>query len=207
MMELKIATFGQDKDQGTVNVSAAAFGREFNEALVHQVIVAYQAGGRAGTRAQKTRAEVRGGGKKPWAQKGSGRARAGTSRSPLWRKGGVVFAAKPQDHSQKVNKQMYRGAMSSILSELIRQGRLTIVAAMEVAVPKTRELITQLKNLGLKEALLVTEDVTENLYLAARNIPNVDVRDVSHADPVSLINFSNVVMTVAAIKRFEELLT
>src|SRR3990167_1242087 len=159
MMELKIATFGQDKDQGTVNVSAAAFGREFNEALVHQVIVAYQAGGRAGTRAQKTRAEVRG-----------------------------------------------RGTMSSILSELIRQGRLTIVAAMEVAVPKTRELIMQLKNLGLKEALLVTEDVTENLYLAARNIPNVDVRDVSHADPVSLINFSNVVMTVAAIKRFEELL-
>src|SRR3990167_8795053 len=175
MMELKIAAFGQDKDQGTVNVSAAAFGREFNEALVHQVIVAYQAGGRAGTRAQKTRAEVRGGGKKPWAQKGSGRARAGTSRSPLWRKGGVVFAAKPQDHSQKVNKQMYRGAMCAILSELLRQGRLTVVENIEVAAPKTKALVSSLKSLGLKDALLVTEEVTENLYLAARNITCVDV--------------------------------
>lgn len=205
-MELKIASFSQEKPLGTVNVSATTFGRDFNEALVHQVVVAYQAAGRAGTRAQKTRAEVRGGGKKPWAQKGSGRARAGTSRSPVWRKGGVTFAARPQDHSQKVNKQMYRGAMCSILSELVRQGRLTVVDTIEITAPKTRDLIGSLKTLGLKEALLVTEDVTENLFLAARNIPYVDVRDVSHADPVSLINYSNVVMTVAALKKFEELL-
>lgn len=205
-MELKIAGFGQEKPLGTVDVSAATFGRDFNEALVHQVVVAYQAGGRAGTRAQKTRAEVSGGGKKPWAQKGSGRARAGTSRGPVWRKGGVTFAAKPQDHSQKVNKQMYRGAMCSILSELVRQGRLMVVDAIEITAPKTRELIASLRTLGLKEALLVTEDVTENLFLAARNIPYVDVRDVCHADPVSLINYANVVMTVAALKKFEELL-
>lgn len=205
-MELKIASFGQEKNLGTINVSATTFGRDFNEALVHQVVVAYQAAGRAGTRAQKTRAEVSGGGKKPWSQKGSGRARAGTSRSPLWRKGGIVFAARPQDHSQKVNKQMYRGAMCSILSELLRQGRLTVVDTIEVTAPKTKDLVATLKGLGLKEALLITEDVTENLYLAARNIPHVDVRDVCHADPVSLINFSNVVMTVAALKKIEELL-
>ncbi len=205
-MELKITSFGQDEALGTVNVSATTFGRDFNEALVHQVVVAYQAAGRAGTRGQKTRAEVRGGGKKPWAQKGSGRARAGTSRSPIWRKGGVVFAAKTQDHSQKVNKQMYRGAMCAILSELLRQGRLTVVENIEVAAPKTKALVSSLKSLGLKDALLVTEEVTENLYLAARNIPCVDVRDVGHVDPVSLINYSNVVMTVASLKKFEELL-
>ncbi|MBI5447712.1 MAG: 50S ribosomal protein L4 [Gammaproteobacteria bacterium] len=205
-MELKVASFGQEANLGTVNVSATTFGRDFNEALVHQVVVAYQAAGRAGTRAQKTRAQVSGGGKKPWSQKGSGRARAGSSRSPIWRKGGVVFAARPQDHSQKVNRQMYRGAMCSILSELLRQGRLTIVENIEIAAPKTKDLVSRLKGLGLTEVLMVTEDVTENLYLAARNIPHVDVRDVSHTDPVSLINYANVLITVAALKKIEELL-
>lgn len=205
-MELKVASFGQEQAVGTINVSATTFGRDFNEALVHQVVVAYQAAGRAGTTQQKTRAEVSGGGKKPWSQKGSGRARAGTSRGPIWRKGGVTFAARPQDHSQKVNKQMYRGAMCAILSELIRQNRLTVVEHIDVVAPKTRDLVATLKTLGLKQALLITEDVTENLYLAARNLASVDVRDVSSADPVSLINFESVVMTVSAVKKFEELL-
>lgn len=205
-MELNIASFGQEKSVGTVNVSETTFGRDFNEALVHQVVVAYQAAGRAGTRRQKNRKEVSGGGKKPWSQKGSGRARAGTSRGPIWRKGGVTFAARPQDHSQKVNKQMYRGAMCSILSELIRQNRLMVVENIDVSQPKTKLLLTSLRTHGCKEALLITEDVTENLYLAARNLASVDVRDASSADPVSLINFENVVMSVSALKKFEELL-
>src|SRR3990167_10151042 len=204
-MELNVAVLGKGA-KSSIKVSEMTFGREFNEALVHQVVVAYKAAARAGTKAQKTRAEVSGGGKKPWAQKGTGQARAGTSRSPLWRKGGVIFAARPRDYTQKVNKQMFRGAMCSILSELVRQNRLMVVEKINVNEPKTRELVGLLKNLGLKEALVVTDDISENLYLAARNISTVDICDVANTDPVSLINYSNVVMTVDTVKKFEDLL-
>lgn len=204
-MELALANKGSSKTN-SVEVSATTFGRDFNEALVHQVITAYMAGGRAGTRGQKTRAEVRGGGAKPWRQKGTGRARAGTIRSPLWRSGGKVFAATNQDHSQKVNKKMYRGAMQSILSELVRQGRLMIVENLEIKQPKTKELMTKLKDLGLQEALIVTGEWDSNLYLSARNVRNVDVRRAPDVDPVSLVKFEKVIMTVDAIRKFEEVL-
>ena len=189
---------------GTVEVSDATFGKEFNEALVHQVVTAYLAGGRQGTRAQKNRSDVRGGGKKPWRQKGTGRARAGTIRSPLWRSGGVTFAARPQDHSQKVNRKMYRAAMRSILSELVRQERLVAVEEITVDAPKTKQLVAKLGELGLEKVLIVTEEVDEKLYLAARNIPNVDVVDVAAADPVSLVAFDKVLVTVSALRKFEE---
>jgi len=189
---------------GTVEVSDATFGKEFNEALVHQVVTAYLAGGRQGTRAQKNRSDVRGGGKKPWRQKGTGRARAGTIRSPLWRSGGVTFAARPQDYTQKVNRKMYRAAMRAILSELVRQDRLVAVEEISVEAPKTRELVAKLNELGLEKVLIVTEEVDEKLYLAARNIPNVDVVDVAAADPVSLVAFDKVLVTVSALRKFEE---
>ncbi|SFQ17200.1 LSU ribosomal protein L4P [Geopseudomonas sagittaria] len=189
-----------------IEVSERTFGDEFNETLVHQAVVAYMAGGRQGTRAQKTRSEVRGGGKKPWRQKGSGRARAGTIRSPIWRSGGVTFAAKPQDHSQKLNKKMYRAAMRSILSELVRQDRLIVVEDFAVDAPKTKSLVGKLDGLGLSDVLIVTDGVDENLYLAARNLPHVDVRDVQGSDPVSLIAYDKVLVTVSAVKKFEELL-
>ncbi len=189
---------------GALEVSEVAFGREFNEPLVHQVVVAYMAAARAGTRAQKNRSAVSGGGKKPWKQKGSGRARAGTIRSPIWRKGGVTFAAQPQDYTQKVNKKMYRGAIQSILSELVRQERLIVVEEFAVEAPKTKELVGKLKDLNAKEALIVTDSVDENLFLASRNLHKVDVRDVDGIDPVSLIGFDKVVMTVAAVKKIEE---
>lgn len=189
-----------------IEVSERTFGDEFNETLVHQAVVAYMAGGRQGTRAQKTRSEVRGGGKKPWRQKGSGRARAGTIRSPIWRSGGVTFAAKPQDHSQKLNKKMYRAAMRSILSELVRQERLIVVEDFAVDAPKTKSLVGKLDGLGLSDVLIVTDGVDENLYLAARNLPHVDVRDVQGSDPVSLIAYDKVLVTVSAVKKFEELL-
>ncbi|MBA2778259.1 MULTISPECIES: 50S ribosomal protein L4 [Billgrantia] len=189
---------------GTVEVADATFGKEFNEALVHQVVTAYLAGGRQGTRAQKNRSDVRGGGKKPWRQKGTGRARAGTIRSPIWRSGGVTFAARPQDHSQKVNRKMYRAAMRSILSELVRQERLVAIEEFTVDAPKTKQLVAKLGELGLEKALIVTEEVDEKLYLAARNIPNVDVVDVAAADPVSLIAFDKVLVTVSALRKFEE---
>ncbi|KXI29350.1 50S ribosomal protein L4 [Paraglaciecola hydrolytica] len=192
--------------KGALEVSEATFGREFNEALVHQVVVAFGAGARQGSRAQKTRAEVRGGGKKPWKQKGSGRARAGTIRSPIWRSGGVAFAAKPQDHSQKVNKKMYRGAIQSILSELVRQDRLIVVEQFSVESPKTKELLSKLAALELKDVLIVTSEVDENLFLSARNLYKVDVRDVQGIDPVSLIAFEKVLMTAAAVKQLEEAL-
>ena len=191
---------------GALEVSEATFGREFNEALVHQVVVAYAAGARQGTRAQKTRSEVSGGGKKPWAQKGTGRARAGTIRSPIWRGGGVTFAARPQDHAQKVNRKMYRAALCTILSELARQERLVVVEEFALESPKTKLLVKSLGEYGLEGALVVTEEVNGNLYLAARNLHNVDVRDVSGVDPVSLIGYDKVVITVAALKKFEELL-
>lgn len=194
------------KGADALTVSETTFGRDFNEALVHQVVVAYAAGARQGTRAQKTRSEVSGGGAKPWRQKGTGSARAGTIRSPIWRTGGVTFAAKPQDHSQKVNKKMYRGAMKSILSELVRQERLIVVDSFSVEAPKTKELVAKLKELELTDALIVTSEVDENLFLAARNLYKVDARDVAGIDPVSLIAFDKVVMTAEAVKQVEEML-
>ncbi len=190
--------------QGALEVSEATFGLEFNEALVHQVVVAFAAGARQGSRAQKTRSEVRGGGKKPWRQKGTGRARAGTIRSPIWRSGGVTFAAKPQDHSQKVNRKMYRGAIKSILSELVRQERLVVVENFGIEEPKTKMLLNKLNALNLKDVLIVTPEVDENLFLSARNLYKVDVRDVQGLDPVSLIAFEKVLMTKDAVKQLEE---
>ena len=190
--------------KGSVTVSETAFGGDFNESLVHQVVTAYLAAGRAGTKAQKTRAMVSGGGSKPWKQKGSGRARAGSIRSPLWRGGGKSFAAAPRDHSQKVNRKMYRGAIRAILSELVRQERLVIVEDFALDGPKTKMLVGKLKELGLENVLIVTQDVSENLYLAARNLHQVDVRDVQALDPVSLIGFDKVLMSVPAIRSVEE---
>lgn len=189
---------------GTVELADATFGKDFNEALIHQVVTAYLAGARQGSRAQKTRSDVSGGGKKPWRQKGSGRARAGTIRSPLWRSGGVTFAARPQDHSQKVNRKMYRAAMRSILSELVRQDRMVAVETFAVETPKTKQLAAKLKSMDLENVLIVTEEVDENLYLAARNIPNVAVVDVAAVDPASLIAFDKVLATVPALRKFEE---
>ncbi|WP_413285310.1 50S ribosomal protein L4 [Vibrio sp. MA40-2] len=194
------------KGADALTVSETTFGREFNESLVHQVVVAYAAGARQGTRAQKTRSEVSGGGAKPWRQKGTGRARAGTIRSPIWRTGGVTFAAKPQDHSQKVNKKMYRGAMKSILSELVRQERLIVVDNFSVEAPKTKELVAKLEELKLNDVLIVTGEVDENLFLAARNLYKVDARDVTAIDPVSLIAFDKVLITAEAVKQVEEML-
>ena len=205
-MELSVVKPG-NKAAGTVAVSEANFAREYNEALVHQVVTAYLSGARQGTRAQKTRSEVAGGGKKPWRQKGTGRARAGTIRSPIWRSGGVTFAAKPQDHSQKVNRKMYRAAMRSILSELARSERLVIVEALDVEQPKTKLLVETLKGYGVDNVLIVADSVDKNLYLASRNLHKVDVRDVEGVDPVSLIAFDKVMITVDAIKKFEETLS
>ncbi len=197
----------QVKDaQSALTVSETTFGREFNEALIHQVVVAYAAGARQGSRAQKTRAEVSGSGKKPWRQKGTGRARSGDIKSPIWRSGGVTFAAKPQDHSQKVNKKMYRGAIRSILSELVRQDRLVVVEKFEIDAPKTKVLVQKLKDLALEDVLIITASLDENLFLAARNLYKVDVRDVQGIDPVSLIAFDKVVVTVDAVKQIEEML-
>ncbi|BFM34378.1 MULTISPECIES: 50S ribosomal protein L4 [Acinetobacter] len=186
-----------------VELSEVAFGREFNEALVHQVVTAYLAGGRQGSKAQKSRADVAGGGKKPFRQKGTGRARAGSIRSPIWVGGGKTFAARPQDWSQKVNRKMYRGAMQCILAELVRQDRLVLVEEFAVEAPKTKELLAKLNDLNATRALIVTEAVDENLYLAARNLPHVDVVDATAIDPVSLIAFDKVVMSVAAAKKIE----
>jgi len=186
-----------------VELSEVAFGREFNEALVHQVVTAYLAGGRQGSKAQKSRADVSGGGRKPFRQKGTGRARAGSIRSPIWVGGGKTFAARPQDWSQKVNRKMYRGAMQCIMAELVRQDRLILVDEFAVAAPKTKELLAKLNDLNATRALIVTDAVDENLYLAARNIPHVDVVDAAAIDPVSLIAFDKVVMSVAAAKKIE----
>ena len=202
---MNLAILGAKK--ANIEVSETAFGREFNEALVHQVVTAYLAGARQGSRAQKTRSEVNGGGRKPWRQKGTGRARSGTIRSPIWRSGGVTFAAKPQDHSKKVNRKMYRGAMRAILSELVRQERLVVVESIQVDQPKTKAFVSKLNELSLPaNVLVVTEQVEENLYLASRNLPQVDVRDVVGTDPVSLVAYEKVLITVAALKKFEEML-
>lgn len=194
----------QVKGGQSVSVSDKAFGREYNEALIHQVVTAVLSGARQGTKGQKTRSDVRGGGIKPWKQKGTGRARAGTIRSPLWRGGGVTFAARNRDFSQKLNKKMYRGAMAVILSELLRQGRLTIVESFSVVAPKTKELLGKLSNMGLEDVLIISDAADENLYLAARNLYHVGVCDAASVDPVSLVGFGNVLMTVDSVKTFEE---
>ena len=200
-MNLDLAVNG-----GSVELAESAFAREYNEALVHQVVVAFMAAGRQGSRAQKNRSAVSGGGKKPWRQKGTGRARAGTTRSPIWRSGGVTFAAQPQDHSTKVNRKMYRGALRCIVSELIRQQRVVAVESFAVDAPKTKELVAQLKDLEISNGLIITEEVDENLFLAARNVKAVDVRDVEGIDPVSLISYDKVLITVPALKKLEEVL-
>lgn len=192
--------------QRALTVSENIFGRDFNEALVHQVIVAYTAGARQGTRSQKTCAEVSGSGKKPWRQKGTGRARSGSVKSPLWRSGGVTFAAKPQDHSQKVNKKMYRGALKSILSELVRQDRLFVIEQFSVEAPRTKLLAQKLKDMALENVLIIIGELDENLFLAARNLYKVEVRNVMSINPVSLIAFNKVVMTADAVKQVEEML-
>lgn len=191
----------------TVDITDNIFACEYNEALIHQVVTAYLAGGRSGNQAQKTRAEVRGGGIKPWKQKGTGRARAGTIRSPIWRKGGVVFAAKPRSYEQKVNKKMYRGALRSIFSELMRSQRLILVDQIQLDTPKTKNFIKKLNELNINNSvLIVTEGLDLNLYLASRNLQHVDVRDVTGIDPSILIKNEQVLITLAALKQVEELL-
>ena len=197
-MKLKLQGAG-----GTVELADSTFASDFNEPLVHQVVTAYLAGGRAGTKAQKTRADVRGGGAKPWRQKGTGRARAGTSRSPIWIGGGRTFAARPRDHQQKVNRKMYRGALRAMLSELVRQDRLVMTETFTVPAPRTRELVGALKELGLDSVLIVVEAIDEPLLLAARNLPHVTVLEADSVDPVSLVRHEKVLMTVAAARMLE----
>lgn len=192
------------KASDTVTVADKVFARDFNEGLVHQAVVSFLAGARAGTKAQKNRAAVSGGGAKPWRQKGTGRARAGTIRSPIWRSGGKTFAAVPRDHSVKLNKKMYRAAMSSIVSELIRQDRLLLVEDIAVDAPKTRGLISKLNELDMSKGLIVSETADENLYLAARNIPYLDVTDVAGVSAVDLVSADKVLMTVGALRALEE---
>ena len=192
------------RDGGQVSLNDAVFAAEWNEGLVHQIVTAYLAGGRQGTKAQKTRSEVRGGGAKPWRQKGTGRARAGTIRSPIFTGGGVTFAAKPRDYSQKVNKKMYRAAMRSILSRLAADDRLVVVGSLELAEAKTRHMVSKLGELGVDRALLLLDEVAEPLWLASRNIVGVQVLDVDGIDPVSLLRHPKVVVTTAALRRLEE---
>jgi large subunit ribosomal protein L4 len=192
------------QDSGTVDVAESAFGAEFNEALVHQVVTAFLAGARAGTKAQKNRSRVSGGGAKPWRQKGTGRARAGTIRSPIWVGGGRTFAAQPRDHSQKVNKKMYRAALRSVFSELVRQDRLIITDSITMEAPKTRELAGRLKKLGLDNVLIVNEAFDEKVFLSARNLPNVGICDAAAIDPVVLMRFEKVLITLPALKLIEE---
>ena len=191
------------ENKGTVEVTDASFARAYNEGLVHQVLVAFMAGSRQGSRAHKNRSRVSGGGKKPWRQKGTGRARAGTSRSPIWRSGGVTFAAQPQEHSVKVNKKMYRGALRCIWSELIRQERLVVVEDLVIEQPKTKVLLEKLRDLGLSEALIIVEKVDENLRLASRNLSKTEVRDLTHIDPLCLISNEKVLVTAHALKGLE----
>ena len=205
-MKLKIEKSGK-KQAGTMSVDDNVFAAKFNEPLIHQVLVSYMAGSRSGTKSQKSRSEVRGGGKKPWRQKGTGRARAGTIRSPIWRGGGVTFAAKSRDFSKKINKKMFRGAMRSIFSELVRQKRFVCVDEFDVSESKTKLVKEKLDKLGLKEVLIITEGLSENLYLGVRNIPKVDVMDSNEIDPYSLIGFEKVLITQAAVEKVEEWLS
>jgi len=192
------------KPASEIQLSDAAFGRDYNEALVHQVVTAYMAAGRAGTKAQKTRAEVRGGGKKPWSQKGTGQARAGSIRSPIWVGGGRAFAAKPRDFSQKVNRKMYRAAMQTMVSQLVRDDRLVAVESIELSAPRTKLLISKLAEFGLSRALILVEAYEEKLFLAARNIPHVEVMAVAALDPLSLVKHDKVVATVGALKLLDQ---
>lgn len=192
---------------GTVDVAESAFGAEYNEALVHQVVTAFLAGARAGTKAQKNRSQASGGGAKPWRQKGTGRARAGTIRSPIWVGGGRAFAAKPRDYNQKVNKKMYRAALRSICSELVRQDRLVITDSITMEAPKTRELAGKLKKLGLDNVLIVNEAFDEKVFLSARNLPDVGICDAAAIDPVVLMRFEKVLITLPALKLIEERLS
>lgn len=198
---MKLSLHGK---KSTIDVADATFGVAFNEPLVHQVVTAYLAGGRSGTKAQKNRSDVRGGGAKPWRQKGTGRARAGTTRSPIWVGGGVTFAARPRDFTQKVNRKMYRGAIRSMLSELIRQERLLVTDEFTVEAPKTKQLKLKLKEIGTDNVLIVVEGFDEKLWLAARNLPHVEILEAGSVDPVSLARHDRVIMTVAAVKLVEE---
>ncbi|HXA93900.1 MAG TPA: 50S ribosomal protein L4 [Steroidobacteraceae bacterium] len=198
-MKLKTVNGG-----GDVSVSEATFGHELNEALIHQVVTAYRATGRAGTKAQKTRAEVRGGGRKPWAQKGTGQARAGSSRSPIWVGGGRAFAARPRDFTQKVNRKMYRGAIRSMLSELVRQDRLVVTSEIALEAAKTKLLASKLASWSLGNVLIVVEALDEKLFLAARNLPHVEVIEAAGLNPLSLVSHDKVLMTVGAVKLVEE---
>ena len=197
----------QLQGSGSVKVSDETFGQEFKESLIHQVVTACLAGARAGTAQQKTRAQVRGGGIKPWRQKGTGRARSGTIRSPIWVGGGITFASRPRDYTQKINRKMYRAAMRSILSELVRQERLVAIDTFGVDAPKTKQLAGKLAELGLTNVLIVTDAADDNLYLAARNLPRVAVCDADSADPVSLVGFDKVLMTKGALEKIEERLS
>jgi large subunit ribosomal protein L4 len=203
-MKIDVVTETGKKASKGVEVSETSFGVSYNEPLVHQVVNAYMAGGRSGTRAQKSRAQVSGGGAKPWRQKGTGRARAGSTRGPIWRSGGVTFAAKPKDYSQKVNRKMYRGAMRSIFSELVRQDRLVVLDEFGVDAPKTKQLTAKLSRLGLGDVLIVTAEFDEKLALAARNLHWITYIDASQINPVSLIAFEKVLITVPALKGIEE---
>ena len=205
-MELKVIN-EKGEAQKSVDASENLFGREYNEALVHQVVVAYQANGRQGTRQQKTRAEVRHSTKKPWRQKGTGRARAGMTSSPLWRGGGRIFPNKPDENfTQKLNRKMYRAGMASILSQLVREDRLAVVEAFTLDQPKTKLLAGKLAAMGAQDVLILTDELDENLYLSSRNLPNVMVLEARHADPVSLMRFEKVLVTKAAVKHLEEAL-
>ena len=192
---------------GSVDVADSAFGADFNESLVHQVVTAFLAGSRAGTKAQKNRSAVRGGGTKPWRQKGTGRARAGTIRSPIWVGGGRTFAASPRSYKQKVNRKMYRAALRSVFSELVRRERLVVVESLDMKAPRTKELAQLLKKQGLEDVLLVTEAFDENVFLSARNLKNVGICDASSIDPVVLIRFDKVLVTLPALKLIEERLS
>ncbi|MBT4206117.1 MAG: 50S ribosomal protein L4 [Gammaproteobacteria bacterium] len=205
-MELELQTFASDSSSAQAVLSDEVFGRDYNEPLIHQVVTAFLAGGRSGTKAQKSRSDVRGGGRKPWAQKGSGRARAGTSRSPIWRSGGATFAARPRDFSEKVNRKMYRGAMRSILSELLRKNRLIAVEGFPVDEPKTKIVIECLKTLGVSDALIICSEPSENLILATCNIPNIGLIEAATIDPAVLVAFKNVIVTREALEEIEGML-
>ena len=202
-MDLQLQSFDGGK-AGNITVSDAVFDREYNESLVHQVVTAYMAGARSGTHAQKTRSEVSGGGRKPFAQKGSGRARAGTIRSPLWRSGGTTFAAKPRDYSQKVNRKVYRNAICTILSELRRNDALVIVDKVELDTPKTKDLLAKTGALGVNNALIVSENAVGNLALASRNLYDIAATDAAHVNPVALLRFEKVVMSEDSVRKLEE---
>ncbi len=206
-MDLKITCSQTGSENGSIEANTAIFDRPYNESLIHQIVTAYMAASRSGTKAQKTRSDVSGGGAKPWRQKGTGRARAGTTRSPIWRKGGVTFAARPRNYEQKVNKKMYRAGMCSILSELVRQDRLVVVKEFTVDDPKTKSFAKRLADLNINDAIIITEELEANLFLASRNIPKVDTIDAVEVDPVSLIAYEKVIVTEGALRKIEEVLS